>query len=137
MTASLLWTMTLDAKDYGAARNYLTMCIADWELVERIVAALGSKNFPGVTRRANDILRASGLSLLPKTDAQVSKNIKRVKHGKTLSPVLIVVNDDLAHPLVIADGYHRVCASYWINPKSSVPCRFVHVDGEIVGSEKA
>lgn len=113
------------------------MCLADWELVERIVTALSSKNFPAFTRRANDILRASGLALLPKTDPQVAKNIRRSKRGEPLSPVLIVVNDDLAHPLVIADGYHRVCASYWIDPKTPVPCRFVHVDGEIVGTGKA
>lgn len=136
MAKRLLWTNTPAKKDYAAARNYLTMCIADWVLVEKIVAALGSKDYPKFTRRANDILRASGLELLPKTDPQVAKNIRRSKRGTPMSPVLIVVNDDLAHPLVIADGYHRICASYHIDPKTPVPCRFVHVDGEIVGSEK-
>jgi hypothetical protein len=26
------------------------------------------------------------------------------------------------HPLIIADGYHRVCASYWIDENTDIPC---------------
>jgi hypothetical protein len=28
-------------------------------------------------------------------------------------------------PLWIADGYHRVCASYHLNEKTPVPCRII------------
>jgi hypothetical protein len=28
-------------------------------------------------------------------------------------------------PLWIADGYHRVCSSYYLNEKALVPCRIV------------
>lgn len=26
------------------------------------------------------------------------------------------------HPLIAADGYHRVCASYWIDENTDIPC---------------
>jgi hypothetical protein len=25
--------------------------------------------------------------------------------------------------LLIADGYHRVCASYWLDENTDIPCR--------------
>jgi len=31
----------------------------------------------------------------------------------------------LTHPLVVADGYHRVCASYWIDENTDIPCILV------------
>jgi hypothetical protein len=38
-----------------------------------------------------------------------------------LSPILLLRGDD-AHPLIMADGYHRVCASYWIDENTDIPC---------------
>ena len=29
------------------------------------------------------------------------------------------------HPLTVADGYHRVCASYWIDENTDIPCILV------------
>ena len=26
-------------------------------------------------------------------------------------------------PLLVADGYHRVCASYWLDENTDIPCR--------------
>jgi hypothetical protein len=28
---------------------------------------------------------------------------------------------------VVADGYHRICASYWIDENSQIPCHLVDV----------
>jgi hypothetical protein len=28
-------------------------------------------------------------------------------------------------PLTIPDGYHRICASYWLDEKADIPCRLV------------
>ena len=41
-----------------------------------------------------------------------------------LSPILLLRGDD-NHPLIIADGYHRVCASYWIDENTDIPCVLV------------
>ena len=74
-------------------------------------------------RRASveDVLRAAGLPLLKLDDPEVAADLAKVKRGKKLSPVLLVQGV----PLWIADGYHRVCASYHIDEKARVPCRIV------------
>ncbi|MGH9121060.1 MAG: hypothetical protein ACRDYC_03815, partial [Acidimicrobiales bacterium] len=68
-----------------------------------------------------DLLRAAGLALLPPDDPEVVNDLKKVKAGLKLSPVLLVWGE----PLWVADGYHRVCTSYHIDPKALVPCRIV------------
>jgi hypothetical protein len=68
---------------------------------------------------AKDILRAAGLPLLGPDDSEVAADLENVKLGKKLSPVLLVQGI----PLWVADGYHRVCASYHIDEKTRVPCR--------------
>jgi len=44
-----------------------------------------------------------------------------VSSGQSLSPILLLRGDD-DHPLIVADGYHRVCASYWIDENTDIPC---------------
>lgn len=46
--------------------------------------------------------------------------------GKALSPVLLVRGNLLAGiPLQIADGYHRVCASYYTDENTDIPVKIV------------
>jgi hypothetical protein len=59
--------------------------------------------------------------LLGKDDPEVASDLQKVKFGKKLSPVLLVQGI----PLWVADGYHRVCASYHLDEKVEVPCRIV------------
>ena len=61
------------------------------------------------------------LELLPKDDPEVAVDLKRVASGKPLSPVLLVRGT----PLVVADGYHRICASYHLAEDTDIPCRLV------------
>ena len=70
---------------------------------------------------AKDILRASGLALLPPDNHEVTKDLNKVKAGTKLSPVLLVRGT----PLWVADGYHRVCASYHLDEDALIPCRIV------------
>ena len=70
---------------------------------------------------AKDILRAADLPLLGPTDSEVAADLKKVKLGDRLSPVLLVQGE----PLWVADGYHRICASYHLDEKTEVPCRIV------------
>jgi hypothetical protein len=49
-----------------------------------------------------------------------------VRDGQRLSPILLVrgrATDDVA--LTVADGYHRICASYHIDENADIPCRIV------------
>ena len=61
---------------------------------------------------------------MPRENKHVDADLEKVRQGERLSPVLLVRGDirrDL--PLVIADGYHRVCASYDIDENADIPCR--------------
>jgi hypothetical protein len=81
-----------------------------------------------VHQHAKDILRAAGLPLLPVDDPEVARDLKDVSKGVALSPILLIGGDlSVGRPLQIADGYHRVCASYHVNENTDIPCRLVRV----------
>jgi hypothetical protein len=66
--------------------------------------------------------------LLPQDDQHVAKDIGVVKAGKRLSPVLLVRGAlERGFPLQIADGYHRVCASYHLGENNDIPCRIAEL----------
>jgi len=115
------WMDEPEEHDYPAAGDYLTLLL-DPAAAEAVVAAL--EKAPLVHRKAKDLLRASGLPLLPADNAHVARDLKKVEDGRKLSPVLLV-RGDLARgtPLVVADGYHRICASYHLDENADIPCR--------------
>jgi hypothetical protein len=56
----------------------------------------------------------------------VKRDLKKVKEGKLLSPVLLVRGDlEGDRPLIVADGYHRLCASYYLDENAEIPCHLV------------
>ena len=75
----------------------------------------------GIADEKIDLLRASGLALLPADDHELEKDLAKVRANEKLSPVLLVRGE----PLWIADGYHRICASYHIDEDALVACRIV------------
>jgi hypothetical protein len=68
-------------------------------------------------------LRASQLPLLPADDAEVRKDLTKANDGEKLSPVLLVRGELGAWPLTVADGYHRICASYHLSDDADIPDR--------------
>ena len=72
-------------------------------------------------RKAKDILRASRLDLLGEDNKHVAADLRKAASGTALSPILLV-RGTVTHPLIVADGYHRVCASYWIDENTDIPC---------------
>ncbi|HKN53178.1 MAG TPA: hypothetical protein VJX66_11780 [Amycolatopsis sp.] len=121
------WKDEPDEHDYPAAHDYLTL-ITDEAVADRLVKVLQSA--PLTRRKAKDILRASRLPLLPTDNPHVAKDLDKVRDGKALSPVLLVrghTHADLRadDALVIADGYHRVCASYHLDENTDIPCKLV------------
>jgi hypothetical protein len=117
------WGTEPEDHDYPAAGDYLSLLCSAAE-ARRLTAAL--RNAPMETRKAKDLLRASGLVLLPMENAHVTSDLKKVADGKKLSPVLLV-RGDVRHgvPLLVADGYHRICASYHLDENADIPCRIV------------
>jgi hypothetical protein len=75
-----------------------------------------------VEYKAKDIFRASGLSLLGISNSHVDKDLAKLGKGVSLSPLLLV-RDEQHGKLVIADGYHRLCAVYHFNEDALIPCK--------------
>jgi disulfide oxidoreductase YuzD len=75
-----------------------------------------------MVKKAKDVLRAAGLPLLDASNVHVKEDVRKVRKGKKLSPVLLVEDGRL----IIADGYHRVCAIYELSEDLEIPCRLVH-----------
>jgi hypothetical protein len=74
--------------------------------------------------RAKDVLRASGLPVLGAADPDVARNRSMIRRGLALSPLLLV-RDSKSGRVVIADGYHRLCAAYSFDRDALVSCRIV------------
>jgi hypothetical protein len=121
--STVSWKDEPDDHDYPAALNYLSLVASDRDAAALVQTLRAS----GVVRqKAKDILRAARLPLLPTDNPHVASDLDKIAHDKALSPVLLV-GGDLAtgRPLQIADGYHRVCASYHTDENTDVPCRIV------------
>jgi hypothetical protein len=119
------WKSEPEDHDYPAALAYLTLVVqpdAAAQVVERLRAA-ELQRF-----KARDLVRASRLKLLPASNLHVAADLKKVRRGQRLSPVLLV-RGQLSHdvPLTVADGYHRICASYVLDQDADIPCRLVDV----------
>ncbi len=121
--AEVRWKDEPDEHDYPAAASYLAL-IGDPPTVTMLVDALRSA--PVERHKAKDILRAAGLAHLPIDNVHVARDVDKVKSGRALSPVLLVRGDiGRGLSLQIADGYHRVCASYHLDEDTDIPCRIV------------
>ncbi len=117
------WKPEPDAHDYPAAAAYLSLVMSAGE-VKATVARLQAA--PLMHAKAKDLLRASGLPHLPTDNVHVALDLKKVKAGQKLSPVLLVRGRVASSiPLAVADGYHRICASYNLDEDADIPCRIV------------
>lgn len=117
------WKAEPDEHDYPAAGDYLSLLLPGADVRELVDALQGA---PLVHRKAKDLLRASRLALLAVENFHVAEDLTKVRHGERLSPVLLVRGDlkaDVA--LTVADGYHRICASYHLSENADIPCRLV------------
>jgi hypothetical protein len=113
------WLSRPADQDYSAAVSYLSLLYDEptsTAHVEKIKRAETSKF------KAKDIFRASGLSLLGVSNSHVKKDRKKIKTGKALSPLLLV-RDTVNGKVVIADGYHRLCAVYSYDEDAVIPCK--------------
>ena len=115
------WLPNIEDHDYPAAELYL-LIIYEPEKVNKLSKKL--KKTPIVQFKAKDIFRASGLSLLGISNSHVDKDVKKIIAGKALSPLLLV-RDERNGKVIIADGYHRLCAIYTFNEDALIHCKIV------------
>ena len=117
----LEWLPQPEDKNYPAAESFLGLLYND-TTVKTIVSNL--KRAPLSQLKAKDIFRASGLSLLGVSNSHVEKDRNKIESGKSISPILLV-RDERIGKVVIADGYHRMCAVYSYNEDELIPCKIV------------
>ena len=113
------WLKAPEKHDYSAAQSYLSLLFA-----ERVVRAyvLRLKRAPLSTFKAKDIFRASGLSMLGISNKHVKADQAKIRSQRQLSPLLLL--RDVTHgKLIIADGYHRLCAVYSYDEDALIPCK--------------
>ncbi|MGH3644870.1 MAG: hypothetical protein ACRDUX_38300 [Mycobacterium sp.] len=117
------WLDVPEDHDYAAAVDYLSL-VGEADTTSKTVDALRTADTS--LRKAKDILRAARLALLPAANQHVKADLAKIAAGKKLSPILLVRGKAVdGAALEIADGYHRVCASYLTDENTSIPCRLV------------
>ena len=119
--AKIKWLREPQEHDYPAARSFLSLTFepqAAGQLVEDLQRA-GMSEFA-----AKDIFRASGLSLLGVSNSHVQKDRETILRNEKLSPLLLI-RDRNTGKVVIADGYHRLCAVYSFDEDAMIPCKIV------------
>jgi hypothetical protein len=109
----LRWRKDVAHHDYAAAASYLSVSLGESRAQE---LSRKLQKQPVITRRANDILRATRRDPLSLSDPGVLNDLKKVLAGVKLSPVLVAEGD-------IADGYHRVSLAYCLDPYAEVPLK--------------
>lgn len=115
------WLDKPEVHDYPAAQSYLSLLFPDTQ----VLAFVGRlKKAKIVSFKAKDIFRASSLSLLGVSNYHVKVDRNKIKKGKTISPLLLV-RDPANGKVIIADGYHRLCAVYSFDEDATIPCKIV------------
>ena len=113
------WLIMPEEHDYPAAASYLSLILSP-KKVERIVKSLRKSKI--VEFKAKDIFRASRLSLLGVSNSHVKKDQKKIQKGQLLSPLLLVRSTETGM-VIVADGYHRLCAVYSYDEDAMIPCK--------------
>ena len=115
------WLAEPKESNYPAAKSYLLL-IYDEKRVEEIIVQLLKADV--VSFKAKDIFRASSLSLLGVSNERVESDRDKIKKEEQLSPILLV-RDSINGKVIIADGYHRLCAVYSFSEDLEIPCKIV------------
>jgi hypothetical protein len=121
--AVVKWLPKPEQQDFQAAEDYLSLLMSPKQAAgyrQQLTAARDNLTH----RKAKDILRASQLALLGEDNKHVASDLRKAASGAALSPILLL-RGTAEHPLIIADGYHRVCASYSVDENTDIPCVLV------------
>ncbi|SRR5260221_9952530 len=115
------WAKQPEEHDYPAALSYLCL-LYDERTADAYVNKL--RHASRSEFKAKDIFRASGLPLLGISNSHLTRDQHKIKVGQALAPLLLV-RDSANGRVIIADGYHRLCAVYSRDEDAIIPCRIV------------
>lgn len=121
----LVWKKKPEDKDYDGALNFLSLIYSDPQS-RKLAGAL--RKARTIERAAKDLLRAGGLPLLPRDDPHVADELKKIRKGKPLATVLLVRGEmTKGVALIVADGYHRICAICHYDENAPIRCRMASI----------
>ncbi len=118
------WRTKPEKHDYPAAASYLSLVLGQ-QAAENAAMELESAEMSEFA--AKDIFRASMLSLLGVSNSHVESDRAKIIQGEKLSPLLLF-RDKRNGKVVIADGYHRLCAVYTFDENAMIPCKIAGPD---------
>jgi hypothetical protein len=117
----ITWLSKPESHDYAAAKSYLGL-LYNKKITSDFIDKL--ENAAMTRFMAKDIFRASSLSLLGISNSHVLGDKEKIMRKEKLSPILLV-RDSKNGKVIIADGYHRLCAVYYYDEDAVVPCQIV------------
>ena len=115
------WLCSPQEHDYTAALSYLRL------LYEKKTAKAYVKKLKRAAMsefKSKDIFRAASLPLLAVSDSHVKRDQLKIEAGQKISPLLLIQVSG-SEKVVIADGYHRLCAVYSFDEDALIPCKVV------------
>ncbi len=115
------WLADVEEHNFPAAQSYLCLIYTE-KRAARMVAKLRTAGI--VKFKAKDIFRASQLSLVGVSNLHVERDKKKIQSGTDLSPILLV-RDEANGKVVVADGYHRMCAVYAFDEDAWIDCKII------------
>ena len=113
------WLREPEEHNYPAALSYLCLLYNEQTAATHVDKL---KRASIAEFKAKDIFRASDLSLLGISNAHVEKNQQKIQSGYQLSPLLLI-RDPVNGKVIVADGYHRLCAIYSYDEDAVIPCK--------------
>lgn len=121
VSMKIKWLSQPEDHNYPNAASYLSL-LYDKNRVKKMIKRL--KTIKLVQYKAKDIFRASQLSLLGVSNSHIEKDRMKIRKGIKLSPLLLV-RDKRIRRVIVADGYHRLCAIYGFNEDAWIPCKII------------
>jgi hypothetical protein len=123
----IVWKKKPEDEDFEGALAFLSLIFPEAGAKKMLQALHKAET---IEHAAKDLLRAANLGLLPRDEPHVDEDLKRIHKGKALPPVLLVRGDmTRGVPLIVADGYHRICAICYFDESAPIPCLMVNSDG--------
>jgi hypothetical protein len=113
------WLSNPVDNDYDSAERYLSLLFKPRKcrkLLQKLRAAPMSE-YP-----AKDILRASRTRMSEVAAFDWGRQQRQIRNGEALGPILIVRQND-GSGLIVADGFHRMCALFAEDELIKVPCK--------------
>jgi hypothetical protein len=116
---SIQWLDDATDADYQAAAHYLALLEGPKNIDHALAEMKGARI---VEYKATDLLRAAQL-IVPKADDRPTRDqIKSIEKGEAVSPVLLLRVTAL-RKVIVADGFHRICAAYRLDPDVVLHCK--------------